>query len=526
MRYELHEQLELAHFYNNIGIQLIPLPAGTKGGTAWKKYTGKPQTGEDIDSMFGYERKNIALLAGGYSNNFAIVDFDETKAFSWACFNIKYFTDIATNTLSCKTRRGSHIAIRTSEPIRNAKFTGGDILAQDKYALYPNSIHPNGGEYQFLYDYDAKVWEIDLDDKSLQPFIKHFNLQKNGTDIPVNYEGKHVAITGRPYGFPSRLWDLLTIGDVKGHYHSNSEADQAIITWSVNQGWGYDTIYELFRRFSHEDSRFRKKGKHEESYLKTCFKNAVEYVSEHRSQVDKKIDSLYQLAHTTQWEGRSGRTDKAVYIVMLDIARQTGILEVGASIREIAERAGINMVTAYRALNRLPYIKQTEPAVRDKPGIFELTLQNNNNNNNNKFSLSNIPSQFSSSPVLGVLGELYTQDVFRHKGLGKTAASIYQVLLKEGDFCDLKKISKLSGVPFQTVYRKIPLMKKAGLIEISGDGYGKKIKAVKDADLNKAAQIVGTAGKGEAEKKKHKKERENYRKYLNKTQQEKQRMVA
>jgi len=519
MKNEIHEQLELAHFYHDQKIQVIPLPIGSKGGPGiyWKYHTVKPQTEKDIDELFMYERKNIALVGGGYSGNKFIIDFDKPGAFSRACLNVKYFSDIASHTLSCSARRGPHLVIDPSEPVLGTNFyPGGDYEKGEKpegqilahaLALFPNSIHPKGDQYQFLFDDNIQpVFKLDLDDPKLKDVIQYFNLQKAKTDIPVNYQGKHIQIIGRPHGFPKRLWDLLTLGDLDGRYISRSEVDQAIITWSVNQGWGYDTIYELFRRFSCEESKFRDKGRGH-AYLKTCYKNAAEYVHENRRKTDRTLDDLYNFARSIQWQGRTGRTDKAVYLSMLDIARQKGSLELGASIREIAERTGTHKDTAWKALNRLPYILRIKPAENDIPDTFKIITQNIEG-----VARTDNPSRKWGGEGMSVDATL---DLFRHRGLGKTGADIFQALLSLNDFCDIPTLAQLSSVHRQTIDRKLDIMEKAGLIEIKGNEYGKKIKAVKHADLNRAAQIVGTAGKGEAEKRQHKRERENYKAYLN-----------
>ena len=64
-----------------------------------------------------------------------------------------------------------------------------------------------------------------------------------------------------------------------------------------------------------------------------------------------------------------------------------------------------------------------------------------------------------------------------------------------------------SLVSEKTVYRKIEKMKQAGLVEVQGKGYKRRIRRVQGADLSKAAEIIGTAGAGDKQRARHKAER-------------------
>ena len=510
MNSDLQEQIELSKFYHSQGVQLIPLTKGKKAdGQAWKQYTERPQTQKDIQELFGNERKNIALLSGNYSQNMVTLDFDKKQGLSYAFRNIKFFTDIASRTLSTATPRGAHLAIRTSEPIDNGKFQHGDIIAQNKYALYPNAIHPNGETYRFLFDDYNKIVDIDLKDKALTDFIQYFNLKPyiEKEIIKTPGVGVHISNFLKPHGFPTRLWSLLTMGDTEGRYQSRSEAEFAVIVWCINNGWSNDEVCELFRRCAYDKAKFRDREQNGFKYILSRCNKALKYINANRSQVDRIIDGLYNFALSHNWPGRTGNTDRAVFTAMLDKSRECGQLEINASIREMAERSGIGKTTAHKALNRIPFINCIEKSIDDFPGIWKIdTTQINSKVSKRDTSLHSL-----SNPAL------VSHDAFSHRGLNKTGLRIVSAIKNKG-FVSLPELVTLSGVSKMTVYRKIDPMHEAGIIEKRGDGYAVKVRLKTDYDLDMAAVALGVYGTSERRKKRHTKERESFKKYLAKKQ--------
>jgi len=58
----------------------------------------------------------------------------------------------------------------------------------------------------------------------------------------------------------------------------------------------------------------------------------------------------------TEWSGIAGKSDQAVALALFKIAERVGSLEIGASVREIGELAGVSRYTAQRALKNLRQI--------------------------------------------------------------------------------------------------------------------------------------------------------------------------
>jgi len=520
MNHDILNQLELARKYHELGLQLVPLPIGQKAARkSWKHTIEKPQTSADIIGFFGQEKKNTAIFSGPESGNFATIDIDRPDLFTWYCLNVKHFTDVASRTLSCKSggRGGVHLGIRTETPLENAKFInpkkpnekGGDLIARNGYALYPRS-EVKGGEYEMLFDDFGGIIDLDIKDPALKDFVRCFNLRSYTEPEPLPDRTTTTGIiykNGKPYGLSEKTWLLLTRGDTNGRYQTRSEAEQAVIFQCVLKGWDLDTVRELFRRHSPHGSKFREKltGRQGDKYLAICYRNAEKYLARNKAQIDRDIDQLHALVTSWPWKGQGGRVDRDITRALLEIARRRRSLEAfGASIRELGELSGVSVFTAHKALSRNPFIINSEtngitctftvqaPCVKNV-----IVLQSEGSTGNE------IQGKFNEN----------SQDVFRWQGLGKAGADIYRALLQHGE-SDIKTLSQRAGVAFKTVYNKLNDLERCGLLTIKKQGRQTILKAVPGADLNAAAEIIGTAGALKRQIARHDRDRAQYRAYI------------
>ena len=291
---------------------------------------------------------------------------------------------------------------------------------------------------------------------------------------------------------------------IKGEYPSRSEADQALITYCVNNGWTAENIIYLFEVHATKETKFKEKGNHGYSYLKTCYSNAVEYLINNRTAIDRQIDALtLWTENKDNWKGRTALTDQAVFQAFLQIARRTGkVSDFYASIREIAEAAGIGKNTASKALERIPFLKLLRKDIDCfKPAVWSIAIPKQTLRNATK---RDIPSQ---SPC--IKGLELNHDLFRIKALGKNG----RIILTGLDFKEWRSLSELvvlTNINRRTIERKIPKMEAAGLIEIHGQLYNRLFRRIENADLDKAAEILGTAGTLKKQKEQHEREREAF----------------
>ena len=193
--------------------------------------------------------------------------------------------------------------------------------------------------------------------------------------------------------------------------------------------------------------------------------------------------------------GAGAASDRAVFLAHAEIARQAGKLEYAASVRRLAEAAGISLDTAQKANRRLleaGLVESVSPAFATAANVYALSGQ----------------SQYTSPQVYR--GEVYqvcpSDDLWRYRGLGKRAAAIWQYLHTHPG-ATVAELADATGCCVKTVRRAIGKMGRLvdpetaevmRLVEPDGAGW----RAV-DADLEAVARAVGTAGAAEKQRRTH-----------------------
>ena len=99
-------------------------------------------------------------------------------------------------------------------------------------------------------------------------------------------------------------------------------------------------------------------------------------------------------------------------------------------------------------------------------------------------------------------------DAFRYGGLSKPGHAVYMFLLQRGDEgATVSEIAEAKGRNSNCVRVRLKEMQDVGMSRKQGKvWYG-----IADVDLKRAAQKLGTAGKGDRENERHRGERQWYR---------------
>jgi sugar-specific transcriptional regulator TrmB len=99
-------------------------------------------------------------------------------------------------------------------------------------------------------------------------------------------------------------------------------------------------------------------------------------------------------------------------------------------------------------------------------------------------------------------GEHLEHDLFRWGGLGKTGRDVYYTLFEMGE-ATAAELATAANVGRMTVYRKLEAMESVNMVERIGKG---KYQAL-EVDFDTVARLLGMAGKGRAQRKRHRQER-------------------
>ena len=489
----MNARFEAVLEYHSRELQVIPLKAGDKTPALKPAYDRPFFTLPEYEKYFYEKDNNIGVVCGLPSKGFFVIDVDDRNAYKQHKSELD--TLIKAGAPVVETRRGFHLWTRCHEAAGRSfeKVKGIDLKAAG-HVVVPPSLLQTGQLYLFRED----LREIPVFNLEHIPFKSEPKTRGTLGELIRTESGLILSKDARPYGISAHLFQAL-YGE-RGQYASRSEAEQALIVYCVNNGWNLEQVKRLFDIHATPETKYKEKADHAGSYLKTSYANAVDYLTTHRRDIDKQIDSLSVWAGDRRnWTGRSALTDQAVFLSVLSISRRTGKLsDIFASRREIAELSGYTQLTAGKALNRIPFLqimrKDVDPFT---PAIWTVDTTQIISN----ATKVAIPTH---SPCIKSLGEL-NHDLFRFSGIGKNGREIFSALTES--WLTVREVSSRSLVNRRTVERKIEPMRKAGLIEVTGKGYRRQLRRVKDADFDKAAEIIGTAGAGDKQRSRHKEER-------------------
>jgi len=155
-----------------------------------------------------------------------------------------------------------------------------------------------------------------------------------------------------------RMQQLLAKGDIHSVYFSRSEVIQAITTDAVRQGWNPTEVFEVLMNPEniggerlHEIAE-RSGDEAALAWLERGYLRAEGYINRAASVSGERLSHWSRYA-TRAITGRSATSDRLILQALLDLAEQAWTLRVNASIRQLADMAGLAKGTARVALRRL-----------------------------------------------------------------------------------------------------------------------------------------------------------------------------
>jgi hypothetical protein len=248
-------------------------------------------------------------------------------------------------------------------------------------------------------------------------------------------------------------------------------------------------------------------------YLRKSYSEAWNWTQTHESKARQIANTAIDWAMSTPWPGRTGASDRDAFIAVARIVYKAGRFQIAASCRDVASDAKIGKTAAANSLKRLinkyKYLELVENSVGDCANIYRFTLENT--------KLGHSPS----TPVVRKCLSFADHDAFRKGkgkyGLGKSAGLVYQELLNGP--LTVEELAQRTGRDKRTVKYALERMsqivdRKTGEIicMIKSDGNG--IWQAIEVDLDLVAQVVGTAGASEKQKRLHEKERRDHARSL------------
>jgi hypothetical protein len=478
--------LDVALDYARHGLAVFALPHGKKWDRRrWRQWQNEPPLTEELPLMFNGKPQNLAVICGRASGNLLVLEADDPVTFTETTTRLDGL-GVETWTVQRPPNGsphdgGGHVYLRTPEPVKSVKAGGLEVRGQGVYVLAPPSLHPRGGVYAFATRPPA-IWSL--------PTM---------TALPW------LPLTAAPdveaRGVPRLAWRLLR-GDAEtlARYHSRSEAEGALCASLARAGFTLADAIRLLRshpgpgKFAELDASDPKNAIR---YLALTWHSATAWLADHENEGGALAAQLRQWATSRPWPGRSGATDRAVYLAHLDIVARCGRDPHHASARDLAELAGVSWQTAANANHRLvdaDLLELVMPATPTLAHVWRLC--------EHKLTLYHLTCD-------GVSTYATSHDLFRWQGVGKAGAEVLAALA--AGVTSERDVAAATGRHVTTVRRKLRQLLGVALVEPLGDGYW---RAVDDPDLDRAAIEWNVAGIGERQRVRHEKERQDNRLYL------------
>lgn len=490
-------------FYRSLGIDTMPLWSSTKKPRCegWQRRSPEDMWQEVTSSA------NIGIRCGG-EKGLVVIDADnKTKAGSSLIVEnhlVGLGLDLNKVPTSRTANDGCHFyAVCQDQHEGNFIKFSGDLSGELRFGAGCYVVAPPsevGGRPYELIRGDIRQLPI-LRWKDLRCLIGH-----SDTSVPVSDEYYWVERNGIVI---PRLADEILQGHLPDKYDGNrSDAEQAAILSMINAGFSRAEIVNMFLERA-ERGKFREKyAKNPEQgmqYLKRSIDAGFRFAA-HQSDDRKIAQRNLDWINTVPWCGRSGSSERAVYMAHCTIAYKAGKLEYHASARDLSEMANVSKDTAARVNKKLI-----------KKGLVELVYRGDDT----LASIYRLPAQDSADndtlfpPPFCVGVYHYPQhDAFARLGLGKSAAEVYYALIIDGAM-RISEIARKTGRHPETVRLALrrmsnithPFTGEVLSIVRYDDPFWIAIPVSED-NLNNIAEVLGTQGISEERKKRHQYERD------------------
>lgn len=260
-------------------------------------------------------------------------------------------------------------------------------------------------------------------------------------------------------------------------YASRSEAGTAVVAMLILSGWNLDDVR---REFERSQPGHWAEQRDQERCLRRKYQYALEALSS--SPPRRVIARLYEHAAGMAWPGRTGLTDRAVYLALLAVAWQWQTWTPYAAQRDLAEYAATKRQTVGRALKRL-----------QAAGMIELAeLPDRNASIGTRWDLSRWALAAMESVALGD-HKSHVKRVGAAVGgdaaaacevwatVGRSAGAVWQQLGDEP--LGVAALVAATGKHLATVYRALQRLQGWDLAEAVEGGWVRSARALQDVAL-------------------------------------------
>lgn len=256
-------------------------------------------------------------------------------------------------------------------------------------------------------------------------------------------------------------------------YRSVSEAELAAVVRLVCAGRQLGEVAAIFDTYQPTHYASHQTQKSRRDYLALTYQTARRYFYEHPQR--RELAALHNAALTWPWPGRTGATDRAVYLAAVRVAYQLGRAEVNLPARTLATIAAVDRDTVSAALRRMAHLLAPVSAGTCRTGArYRIALETRLR---------------ASGEVLGVSGASDYAELWTPGRLGKTAGVVFDALTEAPR--STADLTDATGQGRRTVERALTRLQDAGLATRSADGWTCGWRDL--ADVAASYDVAGTA---------------------------------
>jgi rubrerythrin len=478
----------------DLGMNVFPVPYGQKSGYPWRMMQYARLNPEDIYSLFR-DQCNLAVMAGRTSGNLFVIDCETRTTFEYHETLLKDANIPIWAVRSGGSRGGGHLYLKCRDgEVKGVK--AGDrkdyeVRGNRCYVLAPPSLHPTSRRlYQWHERETPEPPTVSLD-------------QVNWLALTLTKDTPKNPKTPQPYAeLSSSTRDFIFTGAEDGE--RNNRLFSAACDMAGND-FDHNTAIQLLLP-SAQRSGLSKRETHDTinsaySQARTPAKSTAR-----KKKTPRPHEKALAWIQEQKWQGKRGQTDRAVLLACCEracTANEKGVFR--ASSREIAELARVTRTTASIALKRL-----REAKVLVFAGCCQLTGANlyRFGTKPQKEGAENCRNRDTVPIPVGVdsVTILSKTDAVEQQALGKTAHTLYMVLMGLKQPYPVKRLAESAKLSARQVYRALERLKKYGLVNKVGGGYVAIALNRQQLD-EQVAKPAGTLGRGDERRQLHQRER-------------------
>ena len=420
-------------FYSTVNIEAIPLKSGTKWPLA-ESWPTKPIADQwrNVPS-----NANVGIRHRGDMINIECDNRKVATTFDQVMAGLSGLGVTNPPIVQSASRIGRHVYVACDDAPRELAYRNlaHEVGAGElRIGLGAMSVLPHSQVDGVLYELIAGDWQaipsVQWHDLLWLLPMQRVITQDENLPVPLIYRPMTCGL--------SDLFERVARagrGEAIGAYLSRSEAEAAIVSSLILNGWGFDNIRAEFKQRG--VGHYHDAKRHADRYLQTTYANALASIMS--SDMRQALAVTYTVAESAAWSGRTGNSDRTTYLALLCECYRANMIETTVSVREISEYAALGLGTAHRALYRLideGLIERVKPAAEDGRTATVWKLTGNAGSGTRDTELIPVPDPVRkvTSVPLSAFPELAGRDV-----LGKSAMLVY-LYLSEFEAKSIKRL--------------------------------------------------------------------------------------